>query len=271
MMNKAILIFLLSFVLFNTACNEKESSDLKILVYTKNGSGGSAYVHDNIQASVDALRKIGEENGIIVDVSNDPTVINEENLEAYNCIVLSNTNNETFYTEDQKLAFVRYVHAGGGVVGIHSACGSEREWPWFWSMLGGKFERHPPFQSFDIKVIDHDHPSTVFLDEIWKWEDECYYLKNLNPNINILLAADLRTVEDEKKNIYPGEVFGNYFPLAWYHEFEGGRVFYTALGHKIEHYSDPSLIKHLSGGINWAIGDGKGPDYTDVKTNTIPE
>lgn len=270
-MNKPCLVIITAFFLFTSGCSEKGSSDLKVLVYTKNGSGGSAYVHDNIQASVDAIMKIGMESGMKVDVSDDASVINEDNLRNYHCIVLSNTNNETFDTKDQKLAFVRYVHAGGGVVGIHSACGSEREWPWFWAMLGGKFERHPPFQEFDIKVIDHNHPSTAFLDDIWKWEDECYYLKYLNPGINILLAADLRTVEDDKKDIYPGEVFGNFFPLAWYHEFEGGRVFYTALGHKIEHYSDPVLLKHLSGGIKWAIGDGHGPDYTDVKTNTIPE
>ena len=137
-------------------------------------------------------------------------------------------------------------------------------------MLGGKFERHPPYQPFKIKVIDHKHPSTEFMEDTWSWEDECYYLKHLNPGINILLAADLRTIEDEGKDLYPGEVFGHYFPLAWYHQFEGGRVFYTALGHSPDHYSDPDLIKHIEGGIMWAVGDGGGPDYSNVKTNQLP-
>lgn len=267
-MNKLFFIILASLLIINNDCKTVTDSNASILVYTKNGEG---YVHDNIKASVNALKKIGRLNDFSVETSNDPAVINEENLKKYQCIILSNTNNETFDTDKQKLAFVRYIHAGGSVVGIHSSCGSERDWEWFWAMLGGKFESHPPYQSFDIKVINHNHPSTSFLGEIWHWEDECYYLKHLNPDIKILLAADLRTIEDEDKDIYPGEVFGDYFPLAWYHEFQGARIFYTALGHSIKHYSDPDFINHIEGGIKWAIGDGSGPDYTNVESNTLPE
>ena len=60
------------------------------------------------------------------------------------------------------------------------ACASERDWPWFWANVGGLFVRHPKFQKFDIKVIDKSHSSTNFLPDVWKWEDECYYLNNLN-------------------------------------------------------------------------------------------
>lgn len=224
----------------------------RILVYTKNGTG---YVHTNIKASIEALKKIGAENNLIVDVSDDPGVMTPENLAKYRCLVFSNTNNETFDTEEQRKAFVDYIHKGGAFVGIHSACGSERSWPWFWAMLGGKFKRHPAYQPFDIKIIDKNHPSTEMLPDIWKWKDECYYLDNLNPDIRILMVADLKTINDPQKGEYPGQVFGDYFPLAWYHEFEGGRVFYTAIGHDIAHYSDPLYIKHLTGGILWALGD----------------
>jgi type 1 glutamine amidotransferase len=122
-------------------------------------------------------------------------------------------------------------------------------------MLGGRFVRHPPLQKFTIKVIDKTHPSTNFLDDTWKWEDECYYTNQLNPDINVLLAVDLTTIKDEKKAEYPGETFGNYFPLAWYHEFEGGRQFYTSLGHKSEYYKDEKFLKHLLGGIKWAMNE----------------
>ena len=86
-----------------------------------------------------------------------------------------------------------------------------------------------------------------------EWEDECYYLNQLNPDIKVLLAVDLTTITDEKKGEYPGEVFGTTFPLAWYHEFEGGRQFYTALGHKPEYYSNEKFLKHLWGGISWTM------------------
>ena len=224
----------------------------RILVYTKNGIG---YVHKNIASSVEALKKIGEINKLIVDVSDDPAVMNTDNLKKYNCLVFSNTCNEIFDTEQQKQAFVDYIHSGGSFVGIHSASDSEKTWPWYTAMVGGKFKKHPAFQSFEIKVINKNHPSTAALPEIWKKEDECYYMNELNPNIQVLLAADLRTIKDAEKDVYPGRIFGDYFPLAWCHEFEGARVFYTALGHDSKDYVDPVYIQHLTGGILWALGE----------------
>jgi uncharacterized protein len=223
----------------------------KILIYTKNGKG---YVHENISASVEALKKLASENKIVAESSDQPSVFTTQNLKQYKCIIFSNTNNEAFENEEQKKAFVDYIHAGGGFVGIHSASGSERQWPWYWALLGGKFVRHPPLQKFTIKVIDKQHPSTKFLGDTWEWEDEFYYLNQLNPDIKVLLAGDLTTITDEKKGEYPGETFGTTFPLAWYHEFEGGRQFYTALGHKSEYYKDEKFLKHLWGGISWAMG-----------------
>ncbi|MCG8317908.1 MAG: PmoA family protein [Cytophagales bacterium] len=223
----------------------------RVLVYTKNGKG---YVHENIPHSVEAIKKMGEENGFLVDTSADPGVFTEENMARYDALIFSNTNNEAFDTQEQKDVFKRYIQSGGAFVGIHSACGSERDWPWFWKVVGGKFHRHPPRQDFDVKVLNKYHPSTNFLPEVWKIkDDECYYLKHLNPGINVLLAADLTTVKDEKNDGYPGEVFGDLFPLTWYHYFDGGRLWYTALGHKPEHYSDPTFVRHLLGGIGWAL------------------
>ena len=240
----------------------------RILVYTKNGKG---YVHDNIPATVEALKKMGAEQGWQVDASDDPAVMTEENLKNYQALVFSNTNNETFDTEAQKLAFQRYIQAGGGFVGIHSACGSERSWPWFWKLVGGKFVRHPPLQPFDIEVVDHQHPITAHLEKTWPWEDECYYTNQLNPDIKVLLSADLRTVEDPKMAEYPGITFGNRFPLSWYHHFEGSRQWYTALGHKGEYYSDPKFVKLLSNGINWVLAGSQPLDYKKSTDSLILE
>ncbi|HEX5169245.1 MAG TPA: ThuA domain-containing protein [Cyclobacteriaceae bacterium] len=224
----------------------------KVLIYTHNGKG---YVHENIAASVEALKKICRENGYEATATDDPSVFTKEKLAGVQCIIFSNTNNEAFDTEDQKQAFVSYIRSGGSFVGIHSASGSERQWPWFWAMLGGKFVRHPKFQPFTIKIIDPKHPATGFLGNTWQWEDECYFTNQLNPDIHVLLAADLTTIQDEKKVEYPGETFGNYFPLSWCHEFDGGRQFYTALGHDPKFYQDPTFLKHLLGGIKWAMND----------------
>lgn len=235
----------------------------RILVYTKNGQG---YVHENRAASVEAIKKLGQANGFEVDASEDPADISEANLKNYQLLVLSNTNNETFDTDDQKLAFQRYIQAGGGLVGIHSASGSERQWPWFWRTLGGKFRRHPPLQPFDIEVVDRYHPSTLHLGNTWHWEDECYYLDQLNPASHILLAADMGTIQDDKKEEYPASVFGKRFPLAWCQETPLGRVWYTALGHKAEYYANPDFLQHLLGGILWVLEANNQLDYSKANT-----
>jgi type 1 glutamine amidotransferase len=225
----------------------------KVLVYTKNGEG---YVHENIPYSVEAIRKLGRENGFTVDVSDDPKVFTEENLKQYDGLIFSNTNNEAFDTASQREALQQYTRLGGGFMGIHSASGSERDWPWFSKLVGGNFERHAPRQDFTVEVIDPAHPSTSSLPDRWEIiDDECYYLNELNPEMDVLVAADLRTVSDPQMGEFPGTTFGDQFPISWSQEFDGGRQWYTSLGHRPEHYSDSLFVKHLLGGIEWVTSD----------------
>ncbi|MCW9706370.1 ThuA domain-containing protein [Fodinibius salsisoli] len=233
--------------------NQAEGVDLEgkqVLVYTKNGEG---YVHENIPNSIKAIKELGEKHGFTVDSSEDPADINADNLTKYDALIFSNTNNDVFATQEQHDAFQNYIRSGGGFVGIHSASGSERDWPWFWNLLGGSFYRHAPYQEFTVNITDDSHSSTHFLPEEWIREDECYYLKQLNPGIRVLLQADMTTVEDKEKENFPGKVFGDTYPLAWYHEFEGGRSWYTSLGHSPESYDDPMFRKHILGGIEWVV------------------
>lgn len=232
------------------------AADKKIFVYTRNGKtfeGKPGFVHNNLKASVEAIKKLGAENGFDVDSGDDPAVFTDATLKQYKVLVFSNTNNQIFDTEEQKAAFQKFLKSGGGFVGIHSATGSMRKWDWFCEMIGGRFQRHPKLQPFTIKVVDKNHPATSFLSDTWKWEDEFYYHTNLNEKSRVLLAGDLTTLEDKNKP----QTKDNTYPLAWCHEFEGAKVFYTALGHKPEHYADPNLAKHILGGIQWAMGDKK--------------
>jgi type 1 glutamine amidotransferase len=228
----------------------RSKSKKKVLIYTKNGKG---FVHKNIPTSIECIKGICDRNGWACEATDDPAIFTKEKIAEFDVLVFSNTNNETFDTDAQKKVFQEYIRSGGGFAAIHSACASERQWPWYWSNVGCKFVKHPKIQEFDIKVIDHDHPSTEFLPDIWKWTDECYIFDHFSLRLNILLAADLRTVELKKPGSYPGKTFGDYTPLCWYQEFEGGRQWYTALGHAKEYYKDPTFIKHIEGGIRWAM------------------
>ncbi len=251
-MKKITTLLLIILVGFSYAGAQK--TDVKgkhILIYTKNGEG---YVHENIASSVKALQEICKKEGILTDVSDDPEVFTPENLKKYDALFFANSNNEGFDTEVQKKAFQDYCRSGKGFAALHSANATERDWPWYCDLVGGKFIRHAPYQEFDVVVIDANHPSTSSLPKRWTIEDECYYSYQLNPDIHVLLAADMTTVEDEGKAEYPGDTFRNSFPLCWCHKFEGGRQWYTAIGHNSEFYNDEIFRAHLRGGILWILG-----------------
>jgi type 1 glutamine amidotransferase len=228
-----------------------------VLVYTRNYTpDGKGYVHDNIASSVEAIRKMGAEKGFAVDASDDPAVFTAANLKQYAAIVFSNSNNEAFASDAQRDAFKAYIEAGGGFVGIHSASGSERSWPYFWQVLGGKFVVHPRMQAFTVQVADASFPAAEGLPAEFAWTDECYFTDHLNPDIKPVLVTDrtkLTDLETVKKKADP-ESFPIPLPLAWYHRFDGGREFYVALGHNKQDYANPILYGIIENGILWAMG-----------------
>lgn len=230
----------------------------KILVYTRNYTpDGKGYVHENIAASVAAIRKLGAANGFAVDASDDPKVFTTANLKQYRVLVFSNSNNEAFENDAQRDAFKAYIRSGGGFVGIHSASGSERGWDYYQKVLGGKFKRHPPFQPFTVKVVDPKFPAVKGIPATFEWADECYYVEKLNPGVKPVLVTDPRKIVDPQFAADPGDLIDGMRPLAWYQSFDGGREFYLALGHKKEDYENPVLTRLILGGIQWAMGKGK--------------
>lgn len=248
-MKKLLLLGLLLASALGLAAAEK-----RVLVYTRSYTkDGKGYVHDNIAAGVAMLKKLGAENGFGVDASDQPGVFTDANLKNYAALIFANSNNEAFENDGQRAVFERYIKAGGGFVGIHSASGSERAWPFFWATLGAKFKRHPPLQPFTVEVLDPQHPAAAHLGATWSWADEFYFQDNLNPRMHVILAGRHTALKDPKPDGYPGATFGELFPLAWCFEENGGRRFYTALGHKIEYYSEPNYQKHVLGGVLWVL------------------
>lgn len=230
---------------------------VNVLLYTRNGEG---YVHDNIPNSIEAIEALSEEYGFSLDATDDPAVFEGDKLKKYQVVIFSNTNNEVFESDQQRVNFMRFIQAGGGFVGIHSAAGTEREWKWFKELLGGTFFWHEPYQSFSVKMIDHAHPSLAHLPQTWEREDECYYLKEMRVNLKVLAVNDLTSIEEihEKRP----NTFGDVFPSVWCQEFDGGRQWYTSLGHNKEDYKDHDFRKHLLGGIQWVVSNQKQLDYT---------
>lgn len=232
---------------------------VKILVYTKNGEG---FIHDNIENSIIALQALGNQYGFAVDATEDPSVFTDENLQQYDALVFSNTNNNVFDTDAQRVALMRYIQAGGGFVGIHSASGTERKWKWFKQLLGATFYWHDKFQPFTVNILDDSHPSVVHLPR--KWErvagDEFYYLKQMNVNLHVVAVNDATTLDGEDERRL--DTFGDVFPSVWCQEFDGGRSWYTSLGHDKADYFDEDFRKHILGGIEWVVNPIRERDYS---------
>ncbi|WP_128544553.1 ThuA domain-containing protein [Larkinella soli] len=266
---------LLSLLVFGSAWSkdpEVNWKKVRVLVYTKNGKG---YVHDNIPNAVECFRRLGQQHGFKVDVSDQPSVFTEENLRQYTALVFPSTNNDVFDTDQQRLAFRRYIEAGGGFVGIHSVIGTERNWSWFKRMLGGSFAWHPKFQKLRLHVLDTSHPSMEGLPKVWEKEDECYFSKEMSPGPTVIMAHDLTaldTTEIDKIRANRGS-YTELYPAAWYYHFDGGYTWCTALGHHKKDYEDPLFVRHLFQGLRYVAGQVKkldfGKAYADSRDTPI--
>lgn len=268
-MRKILSVLLITCLTFSAIAQKKSNApgkinwkNIKVLVYTKNGKG---YVHENRASGTSAIQQLGKQYGFSVDVSDDPASFTDANLKQYALLIFNNTNNEVFDNDDQKVAFMRYVQAGGGFVGIHSATGTERQWLWFKRLIGASFLRHAKHQPFTEIIIDPSHPSTSFLPKLWKRDDECYFFKEYNPDIHVLVVHDLMPLDDKDKPTYYGGISS---PSVWCHEFDGGRQWYTSLGHDSTTYQTPEFQQHLMGGIMWVIGKNKPLDYSKAHAKT---
>ncbi len=203
----------------------------------------------------------------MVDTTEDASKFNEENLKRYQAVVFLSTTGDVLNAEQQN-SFERYIQAGGGYLGIHAAADTEYGWPWYGQLAGAWFNNHPMpdnVQKGTFVVVDKKNPATKFLPKRWEREDEFYSYKNISPAIKVLLRIDEKT--------YRGGTNGENHPMAWYQEFDGGRAFYTASGHTDASFSEPLFLKHLWGGLQYAMG-GEHPkplNYSQVHTRKMPE
>ncbi len=229
-----------------------------VLVFTKT----AGFHHASIPAGVNAILKLGKENNFSVDTTSDASKINESNLGKYATVIFLNTTG-ALLNNYQQADFERYMQAGGNFVGVHAAADAEYDWYWYGRLVGAYFDSHPQIQPAVLHVTDKNHPSTRALPDEWKRTDEWYNFKKISPDIKVLITID--------ENSYKGGINGANHPMAWYHNFEGGRVFYTELGHTDESYADPLYLKHLLGGIQYAIGDNQKLNYAKCTTLRVPE
>ncbi len=238
------------------------SQQKKVLVFSKT----MGFRHASIEAGKPFFQAWGKQAGVQVDLTENSDDFNEENLKKYNAVVFLSTTGDVL-NPAQQADFQRYIQAGGGYMGIHAASDTEYDWPWYNDLMGGYFASHPGapdgnVQNGKMTVLDKNHPATAHLPTTFEREDEFYDFKSLKTDkLKFLIEVDEKSYKQGK--------MGDFHPMAWYHNFDGGKAFYTNFGHTPETFSQPDMQKHLIGGLTWVMTEKL--DYAKATSKRAPE
>lgn len=249
---KARLVFICSLILFTSQV--LSAQQFKVFLFTKT----AGWHHESIHEGVTAIRKLAERNNFQVDWQENTDFVTEKNLEKYQVIIFLNTTADILNDEQQKVV-EKFIQSGKGFVGIHSASDTEYGWPWYTKMVGMMFKIHPEQQTAYLRVLDHNFPGMERFPKKLLWTDEWYeFSAAKSTDLKFLVTVDEKTYNPNAKwgdNV--GKGMGDFHPISWYHPYDGGRAFYTALGHIPATFSDQTFLDHIYGGIYWAA-TGKG-------------
>jgi cytochrome c len=219
-----------------------EAGPARVLLYTRT----VGFRHASIPAAAAALEREAARRGMVVDHTEDPARFTASGLRRHRVVVFLSTTGDVL-DPGGEAALRGFVAAGGGWVGVHAAADTEDGWPWYETLVGARFARHPAVQRATVRVVDRDHPATERLPEAWSRTDEWYDFR-ANPRGRVRVLATL----DE--STYRGGGMGADHPIAWCHTVGGGRAFYTGGGHTAASWAEPRFLAHLAGALRWAAG-----------------
>ncbi len=259
----------------------------RALVFSKT----AAFRHDSIPQGIAAIQAMGQSKGFQVDATEDASLFTDAVLSHYDVVIFMSTTGDVL-DDGQQAAFERFIRAGHGYVGVHAAADTEYDWHWYGELVGGYFRNHPAgTPTATVVVEDKDDPSTAGLPERWSRTDEWYNYKKYDnssgddysprntPGVHVLLTMDESTyAEDDGSDGVDDD-----HPISWCHRYDGGRSWYTGMGHTQASFSEPGIISHIESGIEIAAGvlanaacgvePGGGGEHVDVPAEvggTVP-
>ncbi len=242
---------LVSTILFFSSLNAYAQSpeNKGILVFTKT----NGFRHNSIDDGVALLNEIGTTYNIPVTNTEDGAMFNADTLQNYNVVVFCNTSGDGLLTVEQQAAMEAFIQAGNGFVGIHAATDTYRDgsWPWYNDLVGGIVQTSPNHTAANyagtMDVNEADNAITNHLGNTWEKIEEYYYWE-LNGGYLFDGNIDLLTVRSTGSESYDAPR-----PVTWYKNYDGGRSFYTALGHNDADYTnDADFRKLIENGVLWA-------------------
>lgn len=228
------------------ACSNNEPAQepptFSVLVFSRT----TGFRHTSIDPGIQAIRALGSSRGFTVEATEGAAAFTDQNLSRFNVIVFLSTTGDVL-DNNQQAAMERYIKTGGGFVGIHSASDTEYDWPWYGRLVGAYFDSHPAVQLGLVRSTTRSHPSTRGISAISR-TDEWYNFRD-DPSSRgamILLLLD--------ETSYEGGTMGVFHPISWFQIYDGGRSWYTAMGHTDQSWSEIAFLEHVAGGIRWAAG-----------------
>ncbi len=235
--------FLILLAFLGLQCRTQDNRP-RVLIFHKT----EFYAHDCLPAAMEAVQQLCERNGWATETTEWGEDFTEENLSKYTAVVFLLTAGDVL-APTQEVVFERFIQGGGGFVGVYTAIDTEHSWPWYRQLVGAEYDGLMPVQSGVLSVLDREHPAAAHLESPWTRTDEWMNLKNVLPDVHVLLALE--------ESSCTGGKMGAFHPVSWYREFDGGRAFVTVMGHTTASYSEPAFLQHLEGGLKYAIGAGK--------------
>ncbi|MFT5411483.1 MAG: type 1 glutamine amidotransferase [Verrucomicrobiales bacterium] len=230
----------------------------KVLVFSKT----AGFRHGSIETGVEAMKRMGVATGAFaVTATEDDSIFEPETLKEFDAIIMLNTTGELFKSKEEgredrlKKSLVDFVKGGKGLVGMHSATDTYKNWKDYNDMMGGAFNGHPWHEKVRVKNLDPGHPiNKAFGGKSFEVTDEIYQFREdtAKPEERRMLLGLSGEIEDTGKGKYGKD---GLYPISWCDEYGEGRVFYCSLGHRDEIFWNPAVMKHYLAGIQFALGD----------------
>lgn len=249
-MRTARLLFVLIFTQTSFCISTSAQKQFKALIVTTT----RGWHHESLHSGVLAIQELGRKNFFDAVLYEDPNGFTDKYLEQFQVVIFLNTTGDIFDSAQQRV-MERFIKSGKGFVGIHSASDTEYDWAWYTKLVGRMFHIHPVIQTARLNILDPTFPGLQGFTGNKLWTDEWYeFGEEKISGLNYIMAVDETSYNPnvqwsaDKK----GMGMGKMHPVAWYHNYDGGRSFYTALGHIPIIFSDPAFLNFLYAGIYWA-------------------
>jgi len=245
---RPILMILFVQIFFCTITMAQQKQFKVLMVTTTRG-----WHHESLHAGVLAIQELGRRNFFDAVLWEDPRGFTDQYLAQFQVVIFLNTTGDIFDSAQQKV-MERFIQSGKGFVGIHSASDTEYDWEWYTKLVGRMFHIHPVIQTARLTVLDPGFPGLQGFTGNKLWTDEWYeFGAEKISGLNYILSVDETSYNPnvqwgDKK----GMGMGKLHPVAWYHDYDGGRSFYLALGHLPTCFSDAAYLNLLYAGIYWA-------------------